>query len=209
LASISNQLRKEPVDLYDDAELIEQFKSGNDRAFNLLISRWNDAIYNFCLRVMGDRDDAAEITQRVFIKVYRKVESLQKPGAFKSWLYQIAMNQCRDEIKRRKRFQLFGGTSADYNESQAVMEDQPTFDIHDNPELQLDQLQLRSQIDRALLRIPEEQRLVVVMKELQQLTFPEIALVLETPEGTVKSRLYYGLRALNKIMTTHSHMDTL
>jgi RNA polymerase sigma-70 factor (ECF subfamily) len=200
--SLSNHLRQEPVELYSDIQLVGLLQEGNERAFHLLIQRWNEVIFNFCLRIMGDADDAAECTQKTFIKVHQKVGSLNSPDAFKSWLYRIALNQCRDEMKRKSRFRFlrFGEYESDDEESYNVTKELETIEKNDNPEIVFHHQQLKVLLDKALMKIPAEQREIVVMKELQQFTFPEIAKVLEIPEGTVKSRLYYGLRALQKIL---------
>lgn len=200
--SLSNHLRQEPVELYSDTQLVELLQEGNERAFHLLIQRWNEIIFNFCLRILGDTDDAAECTQKTFIKVHQKVGSLNSPDAFKSWLFRIALNQCRDELKRKTRFMFlrFGGDQNDVDESVGMNNEPETSDINDNPEIVIHHHQLKVMLDKALMKIPADQREIVVMKELQQFTFPEIARVLEIPESTVKSRLYYGLRALQKIL---------
>jgi RNA polymerase sigma-70 factor (ECF subfamily) len=200
--SLSNHLRQEPVELYSDIQLIELLQEGNERAFHLLIQRWNEVIFNFCLRITGDPDDAAECTQKTFIKVHQKIESLNSPDAFKSWIYRIALNQCRDELKRKSRFRFlrFGSNNDDSEETFGNANEPETLDMNDNPEIGIHQSQLKTILEKALLKIPADQREVVVMKELQQFTFSEIAKVLDIPESTIKSRLYNGLRALQKIL---------
>ena len=203
--SLSNHLRQAPVESYDDAQLAESLQEGNERAFHLLLQRWNDPIFNFCLRLTGDADDAADCTQKTFIKVYQKIGGLKNTSVFSSWIYRIALNQCRDELKRKERFRLFRFTpvshpSDNYDESLEPVDN----DMDNNPEYTLQRSQLRVMIESALDRIPPEQREVVVMKELQQLTFPEIATILQLSESTVKSRLYYGLKALSKLLTNHN-----
>lgn len=200
--SLSNHLRQEPVELYSDTQLIELLQEGNDRAFHLLIQRWNETIYNFCLRMTGNSDDAAECTQKTFIKVYQKISSLKTSEAFKAWIYRIALNQCRDELKRKTRFRIlsFGSRNQAESEPDNSYPEPESMDMNDNPEVVMHQKQLKTLLDKALLKIPAEQREIVIMKELQQFTFPEIASVLNIPESTIKSRLYYGLRTLQKLL---------
>lgn len=208
--SLSNHLRQEPVESLSDTQLVESIQDGNERAFHILINRWNEPIFNFCLRLTGDADDAADCTQKTFIKVYQRVNGLKNPAALKSWLYQIALNQCRDELKRRDRFRFlrFGSTSEMDSDTEFSIPEPMSTDERTNPEVSLQRSQLRIMIDAALDKIPAEQREVVVMKELQQLTFPEIAVILGISENTIKSRLYYGLKAMQKLLK-HSSLYPL
>jgi RNA polymerase sigma-70 factor (ECF subfamily) len=204
--SLSNHLRQEPVESLSDSQLVEAMQDGNERAFHLLINRWNESIFNFCLRLTGDADDAADCTQKTFIKVYQRIGGLKSAGALKSWIYQIALNQCRDEIKRRDRFRFlrFGSASESDFDSEISISEPMSTDERSNPEISLQRSQLRVMIESALNKIPPEQREVVVMKELQQLTFPEIAVILGVSENTIKSRLYYGLKAMQKFLKPSS-----
>jgi RNA polymerase sigma factor (sigma-70 family) len=200
--SLSNHLRQEPVETLTDAQLLGAIQEGNDHAFHQIVSRWNEPIFNFCLRLTGDADDAADCTQKTFIIVYQRIGGLKNPSALKSWIYQIALNQCRDELKRRKRFRFlrFGTANGDESESESSIPEPMSTDSRYNPEHNLQQSQMRVMLEDALRKIPPEQREIVVMKELQQLTFPEIAGILGISENTIKSRLYYGLRALQKLL---------
>lgn len=185
-----------------DSQLVEAMHDGNERAFHLVVSRWNEPIFNFCLRLTGDADDAADCTQKTFIQVYQRIGGLKNPSALKSWIYQIALNQCRDELKRRNRFRFirFGSSQGDESDTEFTTPEPMSTDFQTNPEHTIQQSQLRMMLEKALSKIPPEQREVVVMKEMQQLTFPEIAGILGISENTIKSRLYYGLRSLQKLL---------
>ncbi|HAC15225.1 MAG TPA: hypothetical protein DCE78_04680 [Bacteroidetes bacterium] len=199
--SLSNHLRQEPVETFNDTQLVESLQEGNERAFHLLLQRWNEPIFNFCLRITGDADDASDCTQKTFIKVYHRIGTLKNGLALKSWMYQIALNQCRDELKRRDRFRFLRfSDSNDQTEADLTTIEPISNDMLDDPEISLQRSQLRMMLDAALMKIPAEQREIVVMKELQQLTFPEIAVILGISENTIKSRLYYGLKAMHKIL---------
>ena len=207
--SLSNHLRQEPVETFNDTQLVESLQEGNERAFHLLLQRWNEPIFNFCLRMTGDVDDASDCTQKTFIKVYQRIGTLKNSLALKSWMYQIALNQCRDELKRRDRFRFLRfSDNNDQMDSEFTAMEPISNDILDDPEISLQRSQLRMMLDAALMKIPAEQREIVVMKELQQLTFPEITVILGIPENTIKSRLYYGLKALHKILKNTS-LNTL
>ena len=186
-----------------DRDLIEKFLSGNADAFNTLVWRWQKIIFNFAWRDVGNRDEAHEVTQQVFIRVYRNLHKLKNLDRFSTWIYQIAANLCRDVIKLRRRRQILsleglqetGSAELATNDAFTLM---PEADQH--PDRIVSRSQLRELLEKALQEIPEEQRVVVIMKEYQNLKFTEIAEILGAPVNTIKSRLYYGLNALKKVL---------
>jgi len=187
----------------NDGALIKQFcEHGQVNAFNTLVWRWQKPIYNFVLRYLGDPEDAREITQQTFIKAHRNLPHLKDHARFSTWLYQIAVNLCRDEIKKRRRRKTYSLESMQENSDQQNARDLlPVADEGASPDNIVSRKELRDILARALQQIPEEQREVVIMKEYQGLKFTEIAEALGIPLNTAKSRMYYGLTALRKILT--------
>ncbi len=187
----------------NDRDLIEKFLNGKVDAFNTLVWRWQKIIFNFVWRDLGNRDEAHDVTQQVFIRVYRNLHQLKDRERFSTWIYQIAANLCRDVIKQRRRRQILslenmqetGNAELATNAAFTLL---PEDDQH--PDRIVSRSQLRELLEKALQEIPEEQRVVVVMKEYQNLKFTEIAEILGAPVNTVKSRLYYGLNALKKVL---------
>ena len=180
--------------------LIDRFIDGDVQAFNLLVWRWQKPIYNFVLRYLASEDEAQEVTQKTFIKAYKKLRTLKDPSKFSSWLYQIALNLCHDESKRKRRRSITSlQTLSENNNFDLSNEDIAGSDRQHNPEKALQALELSDLLQQALQHIPEEQKTVVIMKELQGLKFTEIAEILNLPINTVKSRMYYGLHALRKV----------
>ncbi|HET8865597.1 MAG TPA: RNA polymerase sigma factor [Gracilimonas sp.] len=173
----------------EDAQLVQDFRGGNHRAFNKLVVRWQDRIHHFAYRFFASSDDAAEITQKTFIKAYHKLHTLEDVNKFGSWLYTIANNLCLDELKR------VGRKRATSYEALKVAPQTETATPADGTILRNEGLVL---LHKALLQLPVDQRVVVIMKEYEGLTFREIAEILDEPENTIKSRLYYGLSALKK-----------
>ncbi len=187
----------------NDRDLIERFLRGEPSAFNTLVWRWQKTIYNFILRDIGNRDEAHDLTQQVFVRVYRNLDKLKNLERFSTWIYQIAANLCRDLIKQRRRRKL---QSLEGMQEAGALEltNNAMLTLHSEDEQHPDRVvsrsQLRDLLEKALQEIPEEQRIVVVMKEYQNLKFTEIAEILGAPVNTVKSRLYYGLKALKKVL---------
>lgn len=182
-----------------DAQLINQFVHGDVNAFNTLVWRWEKNLYNFILRYIGDREESKDICQKTFIRVYRKLTGLRDPEKFSTWLYQIAVNICRDELKRRNRKRTYSLEHLQKNSNgthQGILN--ITTDSRNEPEGETHKNDVSALLNQALQRLPEEQRVVIIMKEYQGLKFTEIADILETSVNTAKSRMYYGIGALRK-----------
>jgi RNA polymerase sigma-70 factor (ECF subfamily) len=182
-----------------DAELIQKFLDGNVEAFNTLVWRWERNVYNFVLRYLGDREEARDVCQQTFIRVYRKLRHLRKPEKFSVWLYQVALNICRDELKRRRNHRTLSLEGLRENPDGEPAALNLPADSQTHPEAQAGRHELRALLQQALQAIPEEQRVVIIMKEYHGLKFTEIAEILETSVNTVKSRMYYGLTAMRKV----------
>ena len=180
--------------------LVIRAKTGDQSAQGKLVQLWYKRIYNFGYKFFLDHDMAMEVSQRTFISMCKNLVSLHDAARFKPWLYKIAVNYCREEARKKKvnrslPFDLVWSHDA---------EDSPKWESsgqrHDNPERQLQQRELSDILQNALLELSEEQREIVIMKEYEGLKFREIAEILNISENTVKSRMYYGLDGLKKIL---------
>jgi RNA polymerase sigma-70 factor (ECF subfamily) len=180
------------IALYHSECLIEKSQKGDNHAFGKLVGLWFKRIYNFSLKYFGDHDLAMEVTQRTFIAVYKSINSLKDIKSYKYWLYRVALNQCHEEERRQKRKTWF---SIFQNDDAQRVED-TTF----NPEKEFHQKELEEIMGNMLKRLPEEQKVVIIMKEYEGMKFREIADTLSISENTAKSRLYYGLKSLRKII---------
>lgn len=180
-----------------DAQLVSQFIEGDTAAFNTIARRWQGPIYNFILRYAGSRDEARDLCQKTFIRAYRSLGRLGNPERFSSWLHQIAINACKDAARSRG---LRPTVSLDEGCGEGPGNRMELADnATDRPDASAHRQDVRHLLEKALGSIPEEQRVVVVMKEYQGLKFTEIADALQVPVNTVKSRMYYGLSALKKL----------
>ncbi|MEN9839632.1 MAG: hypothetical protein RL177_1111 [Bacteroidota bacterium] len=180
-----------------ETQLIHAFLAGHEPSFELIMRRRRDLVYSIALRLIGNADDAQDVTQNVFIKVYHKLHTLQSAEGFQAWLVRITRNACMDLLKSKHR---------------QIMRPVDLDDLDVASEADADRAQQRSLaefLESALARIPVDQREVVVMKELHQLSFQEIADVLGEPLNTVKSRMYYGLKALHALASTHPQFQQL
>jgi RNA polymerase sigma-70 factor (ECF subfamily) len=180
--------------------LINSARNGDQAAQGKLVQLWYKRIYNFSYKFFTDHDLAMEVCQKTFISMCRNLQALQDIARFKSWLYKIAVNYCREEARKMKNSRSVPFDSVTNYE----VEESPRWEgssmRQDNPELQFQQAELSEILQKALLELNAEQREVVIMKEFEGLKFREIAEVLNISENTVKSRMYYGLDGLKKIL---------
>ncbi|MGB5349696.1 MAG: RNA polymerase sigma factor [Polyangiales bacterium] len=177
-----------------DEELLRAYRDGDSEAFKLLFHRYRRPLFNFLLRRVGDRGRAEELYQDSWTKVIERCGAFRGDSKFSTWLYTIARNACIDH-QRKMKFR--GHASLDETQRGA---DQPRVERVANPGLAPDQLAvgqaLRERIRIAVEALPEEQREVFLLRQLQGLGFREVAEVVGVPVNTVKSRMRYALERL-------------
>ena len=171
------------VSLQDpDEDLIHRCQSGDQLAFNQVVLKYRNRVMGIATRMLGDRVEAEDLAQDVFVKVYHGLQGFQGEALFSTWLYRIAANSCLNQIRKRKR------------ESQvAVSADDPEPTISDgksNPHTLLEKKELNSFLEKAIHALPQEQRMVLILRDIEGLTYEEIADSLELELGTVRSRLH-------------------
>ncbi|MCC5937722.1 MAG: RNA polymerase sigma factor [Lunatimonas sp.] len=179
--------------------LVTRAMSGDSSAKSQLLTDWYTRVYNYALKFLGDHDLAMEVSQLTFIAVHHKIETLQDPEKFRSWLYTILANNCRHQ-KRRRKDPAFSDLSS---EAARKAMDLPCNNT--NPEQQMIQQEAAFQLQQAILRLPEVQREVLIMKEFEGLKFREIAESLGISENTAKSRLYYAFKHLKETLSGYSY----
>ena len=185
----------------NDLELINRIIEGDRIGFNQLIRKWEKQIYSFVFRYLGNREAALDVTQKTFLNTFRYIKKLKDPSRFSSWIYQIASNLCRDEIGRLKKHETVSldaiqdGNEKDGNRLPPQFMDS----AGDHPDARLNNKQVASIVRNALQELPEEERIILIMKEYQGLKFTEIADVLDEPVSTIKSRMYRSLISLREI----------
>lgn len=180
----------------EEAQLIAASQAGDVEAFNCIVRRYERRVFGLCYRMLDDKEAAADTTQDVFWSAYRHIRSFHG-NAFSSWLLRIAANACYDVLRARKRRPT---TSLDMAWDD---EDAPSLDIADSGECPDDvalRHELGATIQRALSQIPAEQRLVVVMSDVQGMGYDEIATATGLALGTVKSRISRGRARLRDLL---------
>ena len=189
---------------WTDEDLVARSRGGDVDSFNQLILRWERPIYAFAYRVIGREEDARDVCQETFLRAFRSLPGFKGQAKFSSWLYQIAMNLCRDWMRRQRRsrtVQLADGVDP----AELASEQGPVESIEDL----VSRRELSAAVEEAMALLPEEQRTAIVLKEYHGMTFKEIADLQECPLSTVKTRLYQGLSVLRRHLEKYGRTPQL
>jgi RNA polymerase sigma-70 factor (ECF subfamily) len=174
-------------------EAVRRFLEGDDEAFNLLVRQWETRIYNLAWRFLGNREDAQDVVQETFLSVFRSVRNLREPRSFSTWLYRIALNHCR----ARWRSQCLDLSLDDAVPGQEGS-DPPVPLMQFAGRQEQDALEIVDLIRKALAGLSEDHRSAIILKEYMGLSLEEVAAVMGCPLSTAKSRLYHGLRGVQR-----------
>lgn len=184
--------------------LIRKLRERDEKAFREIVELYGDRVYNLTYRMLGNREEAEDLSQEVFITVFKSVDSFRGDSKFSTWLYRVAANHCKNRIKylarRHDRDQSQydeeilrdGAAGALTAPSQAPMPDQ-----------HLEGVELERLMQSYIAALDEEQRLLIVLRDIEELSYDEICTITSLPEGTVKSRLHRARMALRKKMLKH------
>lgn len=179
----------------DEAQLIIRSQQGDVSAFNQLVLRYQQTVYNVILRMLGDRDTAADVTQDTFIAALRGISSFRPGSSFRAWLLRIASNQACDQWRRTHRHMqesLDSLTDEDEPHATSIFSTLVATGDQVNPEESLLTHELQELISRGLQTLPLEQRVAVILCDLQGLSYEEIASTTHATLGTVRSRIARG-----------------
>ncbi len=171
-----------------DERLMDNSSKGILSAFEILISRWDNRMFNYFLRCVGDRDEAEDLRQELFFRVYQKRKTFRPDGCFQSWLYRIATNLVIDRVSQKKRTAM--QSIEEYEDGCLSLSEQS------NSIEKASLNELKRRIEQALHLVSADKRIVLVLHHFENMTCKEIAAMLKLPLHTVKNRLYRGLDEL-------------
>jgi RNA polymerase sigma-70 factor (ECF subfamily) len=173
-----------------DAELVRLLQSGDMGAFDQLFNRHKELVYNVARKMMGNEDDALDLLQEVFLRAYQKIGKFEpNPASFSTWLYRLTVNLCIDELRKRKKSATIVPLEEGLSEMQA--------DTSEDNAISRD---VERQVYKALDSLKEKERAIVILKDLEGLTYKEIAEVFKCSVGRVKSRLHEARQKLKTIL---------
>lgn len=182
----------------EDKEIIEQVLAGDNNAFGGLVERYQTRVYNLALRMCGNQDDAFDLAQEAFFRAWRGLSGFQFESAFSTWLFRLTANVCLDWIRAKKRRPTVSLTTVDDEDEETQLE---LPDPAKGPEALLLAAEDRAAVARAMNQLPVEYRQILTMRAINDLSYTEIAEILQIKEGTVKSRLSRARLALrNKLL---------
>ena len=178
---------------WTDEELVDRSKTGDTESFNQLVRRWERPIFALAYRTLGREEDARDVTQETFLRAFRALPGFKGDAKFSSWLYRIALNLCRDWMRKERRAPVVAMPEGVEVEQLAV-EKRETISVEDLAA----QNELSRGVAKAMELLPPEQRTAILLKEYHGLTFQEIADMTNCPLSTAKTRVYQGLMLLRK-----------
>jgi len=194
----------------EDASLVADLKAGSEEAFGLLIAQYHQPLYSLIARSINDPSDASDITQEVFIKVFRSIRGFNGDASLRTWLYRIALHEASNQRRwwsRHKKQEITIDSSYDADadaEGDSLCLSATLADQRDSPFDQVAQAESRERLEAALRQLPEAYRTVVVLREIEGFAYEEISDILDVQLGTVKSRLTRGRTALRSLLVADS-----
>lgn len=167
-----------------DEDLIERFQRGDLYAFDLIVKRYKDQLLNFIYRFVGSQEEAEDIVQETFLRVYRKRKAYKRIAKFSTWIYTIAGNLARTELRRRKRRKLFSVTDMGFEDRDYEITDDAL-----SPEREVHGVMQEEIIQKEIEQLSPKFREVIILRDIQELSYEEISKIIKVPIGTVKSRV--------------------
>jgi RNA polymerase sigma-70 factor (ECF subfamily) len=189
----------------EDAELLRRFNDGEPAAFEVLLERYRRPLYNFILRSVQNQQTAEDLLQDVFLRVVQRAREFKGESKFSTWLYTIARNRCIDTQRKQshRRHRSLDAPAGQSDEGQAAPLAERVPGREPGTDRQAIAGRLQDEIARAVETLPEDQREVFLMRQLDNMPFKEIAEVVGVPENTVKSRMRYALERLQQALAEY------
>ena len=179
--------------------LIKRAQSGDVAAFEALIEAYEQKVFHIAYRMAGNPDDAADMAQEILLKIFRNVGKFKGESKFSTWVYRVATNTCLDELKKAKRKAAYSlDEEFETEEGQLGVE---VADTAPTPEQRVEGQEIRDAITEAISRLSEEHRQIIILRDINGLTYEEVADILDCSLGTVKSRISRAREQLRKILS--------
>jgi RNA polymerase sigma-70 factor (ECF subfamily) len=192
-----------------DADVIARARKGDHDAFRVLVERYQERAYRLALRVLRDEEAARDVVQEGFLKVYRSLDRFEGRSSFYTWLYRVMMNLCldakrRDRSDRQVEWDDGAPVEADPGSADAAS---PLYQERSGPVGALERSELRGFVARAIEQLPDDARQTLLLREVEGLSYAEIAECLDVPKGTVMSRLHHARRRVREVLVASGAID--
>jgi RNA polymerase sigma-70 factor, ECF subfamily len=195
---------------HTDESIVEQFRQTKDATqFKSLVRRYQNRVYNAAFRILGSKDEAEEVTQDTFLRVHQGLDRFREQASFSSWIFRITHNLCVDLVRAKQRKTGLKVVSFD---PQSTQSEEEGFDSNSvsqiadpmlSPAQLADAVEQQEVIQKFLMELPESQRTAIVLHDIEGFQYQEIAEILGTSVGTVRSRIYYGRMKLRDLLTPY------
>jgi RNA polymerase sigma-70 factor, ECF subfamily len=186
-----------------ERRLIRKLRDRDEKAFRELVADYGDRVYNLTYRMLGNREEAEDVAQEVFITVFKSIDSFRGDAKLSTWLYRVTANHCKNRIKYLSRRHDRSKAEFDERLDQGGAVAALTSNPGPRPDTQIEGMQLERMMQEAIASLDEEQRILIVLRDVEELSYGEICEITELPEGTVKSRLHRARLALRRRILKH------
>ncbi len=194
------------MDARDEADLIRRLQQRDEKAFVLCVRTYQDKVYGLIYRMLGNHAEAQDVAQEVFVTVFKSIDSFRGESKLSTWLYRISANHCKNRIKYLRRRAHKTTTELDAQAERALQNTSGSTlgEGQAGPAEVLEGAQLEQIVQRAIGKLEEEHRLLLVLRDVEEMSYEEIMQVTGLPEGTVKSRLHRARQALKEEIARHT-----
>ena len=193
----------------DDLTLVKRVRGGDQRAFKLLVERYQRKVYAVALGMLKDKEEAMDVSQEAFVKVYKYLDHFKGDASFYTWLYRITVNICIDIIRKRAGA---GGEAVEFDETMPMDVSEANIGalgsrLGTNPQKSALRRELAEKIQEALATVPEKHRAILLLREVEGMSYEDLARTLDIPKGTVMSRLFHARAKVQKILSQYLELD--
>jgi RNA polymerase sigma-70 factor (ECF subfamily) len=193
----------------DDLTLVKRVRGGDQRAFKLLVERYQRKVYAVALGMLKDKEEAMDVSQEAFVKVYKYLDHFKGDASFYTWLYRITVNICIDVIRKR---QSAGGEAVEFDETLPMDVSEANIGalgsrLGTNPQKSALRRELAEKIQEALATVPEKHRAILLLREVEGMSYEDLSRTLDIPKGTVMSRLFHARAKVQKILSQYLELD--
>jgi RNA polymerase sigma-70 factor (ECF subfamily) len=186
-----------------ERSLLRRLRDRDERAFRELVQAHRDRVYNITFRMLGNRAEAEDVAQEVFIAVFKTIDDFREESKFSTWLYRVAVNHCKNRIKYLARRHDRDREEIDETTHGTGVNGTIKTPVPSSPAKALEAAQMEKVIQEAIANLEEDQRIVVVLRDVEDLSIEEICEITGLPDGTVKSRLHRARLVLRKRLQRH------
>lgn len=193
----------------DDLTLVERVRAGDQRAFKLLVERYQRKVFSVAVGMLKDKEEARDVAQEAFIKVYRYLDYFKGDASFYTWLYRITVNICIDVIRKKGSG---GKEQVEFDESIKMDVTEANIGalgsrLGTSPQKSALRAELAQRITEAIAQLPEAHRQILLLREVEGMSYEDLSRTLEIPKGTVMSRLFHARLKMQKILNEYLELD--